>query len=157
MMQLSQMLKEEIMQISGVNEELLGASDSDSAGILSALRQGAGLTTLAGIFNNFDFSLMELSRRMMSLQQAHYTPSKVRRILNEDPSPQFYNKCFQKYDVIATNGFLTDTQRQMEFAQKIQLRELGVPISSRSLLESATIQNKDKLIEEIEAQEKAQA
>jgi hypothetical protein len=34
-----------VSQISGVNEELLGSATDDKAGILSQLRQGAGLTS----------------------------------------------------------------------------------------------------------------
>ena len=44
--QLSEIMGKELTQISGVNEELLGAAVDDKAGILSMLRQSAGLTTL---------------------------------------------------------------------------------------------------------------
>jgi hypothetical protein len=56
MIQLSELLGQEIQQISGVNEELLGSAQDDKAGILSMLRQGAGLTTLQGLFDNLDFA-----------------------------------------------------------------------------------------------------
>jgi len=55
MMQLSEILGQEVQQISGVNEELLGAAEDDKSGILSMLRQGAGLTTLQVLFDNLDF------------------------------------------------------------------------------------------------------
>jgi hypothetical protein len=41
----------------------------------------------------------------------------------------------------------TATQKQMQFAQMLQLKEYGVPISDQDLLEAATIQNKQKIIE----------
>ena len=43
--ELSRLLGQEVQEISGVNEELLGSASDDKAGILSMLRQGAGLTT----------------------------------------------------------------------------------------------------------------
>ena len=46
MIQLSELLGQELSQISGVNEELLGSAVDDKAGVLGMLRQGAGLTTL---------------------------------------------------------------------------------------------------------------
>ena len=56
MLQLSEVLGREIQEISGVNEELLGSAVDDKAGILSMLRQGAGLTTLQGLFDQLDYS-----------------------------------------------------------------------------------------------------
>jgi hypothetical protein len=45
LLELSNSLAEDIVKISGVNEELLGSATDDKSGILSMLRQGAGLTT----------------------------------------------------------------------------------------------------------------
>ena len=44
--ELSNTLAEDITKISGINEELLGSATDDKSGVLSMLRQGAGLTTL---------------------------------------------------------------------------------------------------------------
>ena len=41
----------------------------------------------------------------------------------------------------------------MQFAQLIQLRELGVPITNEDLLDAATIQNKQKLIDNMARQQ----
>jgi hypothetical protein len=56
LIQLSEILGREIQEISGVSDELLGMAEDDKAGILSMLRQGAGLTTLQILFDNMDFS-----------------------------------------------------------------------------------------------------
>ena len=53
-------------------------------------------------------------------------------------------------------GFNTESQRQMQFAQLVQLREMGIQIPDSALLETATIQNKDKILQQME-QEKQQA
>jgi hypothetical protein len=50
-------------------------------------------------------------------------------------------------------GFNTESQKQLQFAQLIQLREMGVPVPDASLIEAATIQNKDKIIEMIQQQQ----
>ena len=55
MLALSNSLSEDITKISGVNEELLGSADDDKAGILAMMRQGAGLTTLHGVFDGLDY------------------------------------------------------------------------------------------------------
>jgi hypothetical protein len=158
MIQLSELLAKEVQEISGVNEELLGSAIDDKAGILSMLRQGAGLTTLQVLFDHLDRAQKLLGKILIDLVQANYTPGKIKKILEgEEPSPQFYNKAFGKYDAMVEEGLNTTTQKQMYFAQLLQLREVGVPIPNETILEAATLQNKKKLIDTIKAQEQAQA
>ncbi len=157
MIQLSQLLGEEIQQISGVNEELLGSADDDKAGVLSMLRQGASLTTLQVIFDQADLSQKLLGRLWTSIMQNNFTPGKVRRIIAEEPSPEFYHKAFGKYDSVIEEGLNTATQRQMQFAQLLQLRELGIPISTKILVENSTLSNKQELIDEMLQDEQKQA
>lgn len=157
MIQLSELLGKEIAEVSGVNEELLGTAVDDKAGVLSMLRQGAGLTTLQTLFDNLDMSQKLLGDLQIRLIQQNWTPGKVRRIVGQEPSPQFYNRAFQKYDAITEEGLNTSTQRQMQFAQLLQLRELGLPVSAEILVQNSTLQNKNELIESIKGQEQQQA
>lgn len=157
MFQLADALGNEITQISGVNEELLGSATDEKAGILSMLRQGSGLTTLQNLFDQLDYSQKQLGSIMMDVIQANFTPGKVERILGSRPSEEFFNKKFGRYDCAIEEGLNTTTQKQMQFAQLLQLRETGVPIPNEVLLEAATVQNKKELIDKIKAQEEAQA
>jgi hypothetical protein len=156
MIQLSEMLGKEIQEISGVNEELLGSALDDKAGILSMLRQGAGLTTLQNLFDQLDYAQRLLGRIRMDLFQANFTPGKVQKILAEKPKPQFYSEAFGKYDAAVEEGLNTTTQKQMQLAQLIQLREIGVPVPDDVLLEACTVQNKKKLMESINASKQKQ-
>jgi len=157
MIQLSELLAKEVEQISGINEELLGSAIDDKAGVLAMLRQGAGLTTLQVLFDQLDYSQKQLGKLMIDIIQNNFTPGKMKRILNADPTPQFYNKNFGRYDAVVEEGLNTATQKQMQFAQLLQLKEAGVPIPDEALLEAATIQDKKKLIESIQqAQQQAQ-
>lgn len=157
MLAISQQLKEEIGAIVGGNDEVFGNAETDVAGIVTWLRQGAGMTTLAPLFDNLDHAQIQLQRVINQLIIANWTTSKVRRILNEEPTPQFKTKAFQKYDAIVTEGMLTETQRKMEFGQLLELTKLGLPIPPDYLLKPLTIQNKDKLVEYITKQQEQQA
>jgi hypothetical protein len=157
MMQLSELLGKEIEQISGINEEMLGSAIDDKAGILSMLRQGAGLTGLQGLFDQLDRAQKLLGKLFIDIIQANFTPGKVQRIVGEQPDPQFFNKAFGKYDAAVEEGVLTTTQKQMQLVQLMNLRELGVPIPTETLLEASTLQDKDKLIKKITEQEQQQA
>lgn len=156
-LQLSEILGREISEISGVNEELLGSATDDKAGILSMLRQGAGLTTLQILFDNLDRSQKLLGRMLIDIIQSNFMPGKVQRIIEAQPSIQFYNKSFGKYDAVVEEGLNTGTQKQMQFAQLLQLRETGVQIPDDVLLDAATIQNKKQLRDSIQQQQQAAA
>lgn len=158
MFELSKALGQEIQEISGINEELLGSANDDKAGILAQLRQGAGLTTLRGIFDNLDRAQSLLGSLFIDLIQANFTPGKVKKILNgEEPEPQFYNKAFGVYKATVEEGLNTSTQRQMQFAQLLQLKELGVPVPNETLLDACTLQKKTELIQQIQQAEQQQA
>jgi len=155
--QLQETFSKEMNMVSGVNEELMGSAMDDKAGILSALRQGAGLVTLRPLFDNADFSLKMIGELVLKMVMANYGPIKIKMILEgQDPSPQFYNKAFAKYHCQVEAGFSTETQKQMQFAQLLQLVELGVQIPPKQVIEAATLQNKTQLIEAMEQQRQQQ-
>lgn len=142
----------------GVNEEMLGAATQDVAALLASYRQGAGLTTLQVLFDNFDFTVKRLGDLILKVIKMNYTPSKIKRILGgEEPSPYFYDKEFGKYQCQVQLGFDTETQQQMEMAQIVQLKQLGYEIPASYAIGVATLQNKNKLMEYFKAQEESQA
>lgn len=157
MLNISEILGREIMEISGINEELLGSANDDKAGILAQLRQGAGLTTLQSLFDQLDQAQKLLGKLMIDIIQSNFTPGKVKRIIAEEPSQQFYNKAFGTYDAAVEEGFNTATQRQLHFAQLLQLREIGIPVPDEHLIEAATVQDKNKLIEAIQQAKQQQS
>jgi len=88
--------------------------------------------------------------------QTNFTPGKVQRIIEEQPSDQFYNKNFGHYDCAIEEGALTTTQRQLAFLQKQSLKEMGYNIPIKDMLAEITVQNKKQMIESME-QEQQQA
>ena len=156
MIQISELLAQEIQQISGVNEELLGSAEDDKAGILSMLRQGAGLTTLQPIFDNLDRSQKMLGNIIIELIQANWTPGKIQRIIEEEPTQEFYNRAFGKYDAVVEEAPLTSTQKQLALQKAIYLREMGIPIPTEYLIEQMNLPGKTELVEQINQAEQAQ-
>lgn len=152
--QLQDTFSKEMNLVSGINEELMGSAMDDKAGILSALRQGAGLTTLQPIFDRLDYSQNMLGELIMKIIQNNYVPGKIKSLLEgQEPAPLFYNKAFGKYHCMIEEGFNTQSQKQLQFAQLMQLKELGVPIPDASLIDAATIQEKDKVIKQMQQQQ----
>lgn len=154
--QMNSLLDTEMLRTTGVNEELMGAADDSKAGVTEMLKQGASLTSLQSLFSQLDFAQKLLGKIVLKTIQVNFTAEKVARIIQEEPSPEFYNKDFGNYDCAIEDGFNTTTQRQQQFAQMVQLRNIGVQIPDEDMLEVATIQNKTEIMERI-AQQRQQA
>ncbi len=154
MMELTKSLAGEIHDIIGVNEELLGSASDEKSGLQTMLRQGAGLTTLQGVFDMLDMTQKLLGEKFIELMQANWGVGKVRQILGKDPSPEFENKLFGKYHCNVEEGNMTTSQKQTEFEQLIRLRELGINVPESILIEKAQLQGKQDLIDALEEQSK---
>jgi hypothetical protein len=150
----TEFLKQDIQSNAGVTPELLGQAEDSDVGITEQLRQGAALTTLQELFDNLDLSQRNAGRLHWALIQKNYTLGKIRRMIEEEPTNEFRDKSFQKYDAVVTNAPLTATTKQLSFLQKYTLWKDGLPIPPAQLLEDLVIQDKDKLIAAIEENQK---
>ena len=159
MIQMEEQLKDVMRQISGVNEELLGSAVDDKAGILSMLRQGAGLTTLQRLFDQFDESQRLCGDIIIEMIQKNWTFNKVRQVIGEEPTPEFDDKAFFKYGAKIVQGVLTESQHQLEFQQLLHLYELtgsSNPVLLQRAIEVSTVQEKDELLKKMAEYQQAQ-
>lgn len=157
LLELSNSLAEDITKISGVNEELLGAATDDKSGILSMLRQGAGLTTLQTIFDKLDYSQRLYGKIRLQAIRKNFSKGKIRNILGKDADPRFFTSHSQKYSIAVEEGNYSATQRQTELQQLIQFKELGMPIADKSILRAAFITDKKQVMADMEEQVQQQA
>lgn len=156
LLELSASLSEDITKISGVNEELLGAATDDKSGILSMLRQGAGLTTLQTIFDKLDYTQRLYGKIRLPAIRKKFSKGKIRNILGHDPDPRFFTSHSQKYGIAVEEGNYSASQRQMELQQLLHFKELGMGIADKSILRAAFITNKKQVIQDMEEQAKQQ-
>jgi hypothetical protein len=127
----------------------------NESGVLSMLRQGAAITNLQDVFDNLRFSQKYLSQKVLKLIQT-WTPAKIKKIINEDPTEEFDNGEFTKYDCVVQEGVLTDTQRQVFFRQLLDLKQVGEAIPPGLLARAAPIQGKSEYYNEMEKFQKEQ-
>lgn len=153
MLAITKSLGDEVLTLSGLNEESMGMANDEIAGVLGMLRQGAGMTSLQKIFDQLDTSYKLLGDRIFETVQRNWTPQKVGRITQETPTEEFFNGQYRRYHVRVEEGLNTTTQRQQQFAQLLQLKQLGVPVPDDVLLQESTLQNKDALVEAVRAQQ----
>lgn len=157
--ELIQSLDNEIMSIVGTPEELFGEETNakEMSGFLMQLKMGAGLTSLQTLFDRLNCSQKYLGDIMIDLIQKNFTPAKAKLILGRDASPEFNDAWATKYHCVTEEAELTDTQRQLQFLQAVQLKQLGIPISNAYILSKSTLSGKKDIIADIEAQEKQMA
>ncbi len=157
MLQMEDMLKQVMREISGVNEELLGSAVDDKAGVLSMLRQGAGMTTLQKYFDHFDQSQKECGDIIIQMIQHFWSFGKIKSIIGEEPTPEFDDKAFFTYGAKIVQGVLTETQQQLELAQLFELQQrFGDIFPADEIVENMTIQNKNRIMEKMMQAQQAQ-
>lgn len=157
MFQLQELFDRDMMEILGVNDAAFGVSENpQESGVLMLMRQGAAIVNLQDVFDNLRFSQKCLSQKVLRLIQK-WSPAKIKRILNEEPTEGFYDPDSTKYDVVVQEGVLTDTQRQMYFKQLVELQQLGGPVTAKMLSDAAPLQGKSEYNKQIEEQEKQAA
>lgn len=157
MLQMEDMLKMVMREISGVNEEMLGAAIDDKAGVLSMLRQGAGMTTLQKYFDHFDQSQKECGDIIIQMIQHFWSYGKIKQVIGEEPTPEFDDKAFFTYGAKVVQGVLTETQQQLELAQIFELQaRFGEIFPPDEVVEAMTIQNKDRIVEKMMKAQQAQ-
>jgi len=159
MFQLEAEFEKDIMEIAGVNSELFGMADNDkieTAGILSKMRQSAGLVNLQDLFDGLRESQKLLGRKVLALIQKNYTPEKIQMITKKQVTPEFFSKVFSQYDVVVEEGVQTDTQRQSQFVQMAALRTMGVQFTDEEVVDASNLHDKKKYKERLAAQQQQQ-
>ena len=157
LLELSRGLSEDITRISGVNEELLGAATDDKSGILSMLRQGAGLTTLQTIFDKLDYTQRLYGKIRLQAIRKNFSKGKITSILGHEPDQRFFTTHSLKYSITVEEGNYSASQRQTELQQLLHFKELGMPIADKSILQAAFITNKKQVIADMQEQAEQQS
>lgn len=149
-LQYQDIIDKNIMEIPGASDELLGLSsvgDSQVSGKLAEVRASNGLKGNRGIFDNLEQTKKYLGKLVIQAVQKNYSPGKIARIINEEPTEEFFSGQFEEYDCAIKQAVKTPTQREAYYYQLLQLVSLGAPIPWDKILEVAPLQGDTKLHE----------
>lgn len=121
------LIDKDVSETGGLNQEIFGTDDKpDVSGVLHAYRTGKALTAQAWMFQNLLASKRDFGRKQVQLVQLNYSKELIRKIINQDPVPGFYNEDLTRFDCIPTEGLLTDSQQNMYYQElKELLRDFG--------------------------------
>lgn len=158
-LELIQTIEKEIMDIVGPEElfaQNLGAKEM--SGVLMKLKMGAGLTGLRSLFDRLNTFQLNVAQIMDDLIVNNFGEGKVAHILGKQPSENFFDREFQKFNCVVTEGELTDTQRQRKLLEALQLKQImPEAISDDYIISLTSLQDKKQLIESRQQAQQQQA
>lgn len=166
LIQYQQVLDQLTLTLSNVNESALGIDEKGNtqvSGRLAQVRIAQGLRGNRKIFDNVETSQQLLGGLILTATQNHYPPGKVKRILAEEPTEQFYEQEFEQYDAVIKEGVRSKSQKDAYYYELVNLKRDGIvdvpqseivnalSMAGLSDLEEA-IQKQDQMLSEKAAQ-----
>jgi len=161
LMAYQQILDQLSLTLSNVNESSLGVDEGGNtqvSGKLAETRIAQGLRGNRKIFDNVETSQQLLGGIILQAIQENYKPAKVERIINEEPTEQFYDKNFEQYDSTIKEGVKSKSQRDAYYYELVNLKKDGiVDVPESEIVRSLSIAGLSDLEEAIAQQEEQKA
>jgi hypothetical protein len=136
----------------------LGALGNDQTDRMSAMlfkmKQSMAVMQLGPIMDNFREAQYLLSKKVLKMIQK-FTPDKVKRLIKQEPTPEFYNSTFLEYDIDIVEAIMTDTQKQQAFMQAWTMKMGGTQVPDQMLWELSPYPIDKKFMAQIQAQDEA--
>lgn len=153
-LEMIQGFQKEIMDIVGP-EELFAQNlgNKDMSGVLLKLKMGAGLTGLRNIFDRLNQTQKNIGEIFDELIVNNFEEGKVARLIGKPPTEYFFDKTFTKYSCNVEEGELTASQRQLQFMQAMNFKQMGMNVPTKYLIEKSTLSGKKELIESMMQEE----
>ncbi len=162
---ISQKAAANIKQISGISDAMLGTDSPEVSGIAIQQKQNRGAMMIQVPLDNLTKTRQYLAEKVLNLVQKYYTEERLIQITDEqDPSkprvPMRVNQMtpegfvindltLGEYDVIISTAPSRDTFEEIQFAEAIQLRQVGVPIPDDLIVEYSHLAQKANIAERI--------
>ena len=117
------------LTLANVNESILGIDDKGNtqvSGKLAQVRIAQGLRSNRKIFDNLELSQRVLGGLVGKAIQLNMPPGKIRRILAEEPTQQFYDQEFEQYDAVVKEGVRSQSQKDAYYYEIVNLKRDGI-------------------------------
>ncbi len=144
------------LTLANVNESSMGVDEKGNtqvSGRLAQVRIAQGLRGNRKIFDNVEQTQQILGGLVLKTMQNHYPPGKVKRIIGEEPTAQFYDKDFEQYDAVIKEGVRSQSQRDAYYYELINLKKEGiVDVPETEIVRALQMAGLSDLEDAIEAQ-----
>ena len=162
---LGQKAASNIKQISGITDAMLGMDSPEVSGVAINAKQNRGSLLLQVPLDNLAKTRQYLAEKILNLVQAYYTEERIIQITDESdpykpreklrinqqtPEGQIINDLtIGEYDVVVGTAPARDNFDEMQFAEAIELRGVGVPIPNDMIVEYSHLSRKADIAERI--------
>lgn len=157
LIQYQQVLDQLTLTLSNVTESALGIDEKGNtqiSGRLAQVRIAQGLRGNRKIFDNVETSQELLGGLVLQATQNHYPPGKVKRILAEEPTEQFYEEEFEQYDAVIKEGVRSKSQKDAYYYELVNLKRDGiVDVPQSEIVKALSMAGLSDLEESIEKQD----
>ena len=153
---LAEQMSDLLFKVSGINlENWSGQNDKHISSLTLMLKQSANLMVFQKYFDQWDHNLKNLGELILMIALSNWNAEKVKLIIGEEPTAFFYSKVFAKYKTIVEEGLLTQTQRNMQAHQKLEINErFGREVFPPSMIiKDMDIQGKGEILQFMKQQE----
>lgn len=160
MFQLQELFDRDMVEILGLNDSTFGMPESgNESGLMMMLRQSSAIINIQNVFDNLRLAQKLVSQKVIKLIRT-WSPEKIKRILNEDPTEAFFNANLSQFDISVSEGMLTENQKMIYYRQLLDLKQVTDvpsqgPITAQMLIDAAPLQGKSDLTEQIAKNEEA--
>ena len=158
-----------IKSISGISDAMLGMDGAEVSGIAIQAKQNRGSLMLQVPLDNLAKTRQYLAEKILNLVQMYYTEERIIQITDESdpykprvplavnqvtPEGEVVNDLtLGEYDVIIGTAPARDNFDEMQFAEAIELRGVGVPIPNDMIVEYSHLSRKAEIADRIRQQE----
>ena len=159
--------EEHIKTISNVSDSMQGFDREDVAAKAIAYKQQRGSVNLTKVLDNLERSDYFLARNVLDLVQEYYTERRLIDIIHDDftqePESLVVNEInpvtgeitndltVGEYDIVITSSPYRASLEDSQFEQARALKELGLPIPDRVLIENSRLLRRGEIVKQMEA------
>jgi hypothetical protein len=154
-----------IQAISGINESMLGTDSAEVSGIAIRAKQNRGAIMIQVPLDNLRKTRHYLAEKMLELIQTFYSETRVIQVTNEEdplkpreamvinemtPEGDIINDLtLGEYDVVVSTAPARDSFDEVQFAEALNLRQVGVAIPDDAIIEYSHLAKKGELAKRI--------
>lgn len=162
---IAQKAQANIQSISGINDSMLGTDSAEVSGVAIQAKQNRGAVMIQVPLDNLRKSRQYLAERILDLIQGFYTEQRVIQVTNEDdplkpreemvvnqmtPEGEIINNLtIGEYDVVVATAPARDSFDEVQFAEALNLRQVGVSIPDDAIIEYSHLARKGELAKRI--------
>ena len=162
---ISQKAAANIKAISGINDSMLGSDSAEVSGIAIRAKQNRGVIMIQVPLDNLRKARQYLAESILHCIQRFYTEERVIQVTNEDdplkpreemvinqPTPEgriINDLTLGEYDVIIYTAPARDSFDEVQFAEALNLRQVGVSIPDDAIIEYSHLARKGELAKRI--------